>query len=47
MNKFDKLQIGAILLDLESLFTGDPSSAIASTTQQVKKDVAEDGELDT
>ena len=47
MNKFDKLQIGAILLDLESLFTGNPSSAIASTTQQVKKDVAEDGELDT
>ena len=47
MNKFDKLQIGAILLDLESLFTGNPSSAIASTTQQVKKDIAEDGELDT
>ena len=47
MNKFDKLQIGAILLDLESLFTGNPASAIASTTQQVKKDVAEDGELDT
>lgn len=47
MNKFDKLQIASILLDLESLFTGDYSNNIASTAGILQANVEKDGELNT
>lgn len=47
MNKFDKLQIASILLDLESLFTGNYSNNIASTVSSLQANVNKDGELNT
>ena len=47
MNKFDKLQIAAILLDLESLYTGDYSNNIASTASTLRANVNKDGELNS
>ena len=47
MNKFDKLQIASILLDLESLFTGNYSNNIASTISSLRANVDKDGELNT
>lgn len=47
MNKFDKLQIASILLDLEALFTGNRANNIASTTAKLQANVNKDGELNT
>ena len=47
MNKFDKLQIASILLDLESLYTGNRSNNIASTSNMLRANVNKDGELNT
>ena len=43
MNKLDKLQIATILLDIESLFTGDVANNISSTTSNLMANVEKDG----
>lgn len=43
MNKLDKLQIATILLDIESLFTGNVANNISSTTSNLMANVEKDG----
>lgn len=43
MNKLDKLQIATILLDIESLFTGNIANNISSTTSNLMANVEKDG----
>lgn len=43
MNKLDKLQIATILLDIESLFTGNVANNISSTTSNLIANVEKDG----
>ena len=49
MNKFDKLQIAAIIQDIQSLYSGNPADNIQSTAQYamagVKKDGFDNGDL--
>lgn len=43
MNKFDKLRLALILMDIDALRTGDPSKQIASTAGALMANVDEDG----
>lgn len=43
MNKFDKLRLALILMDIDALRTGDPSKQIASTAGTLMANVDEDG----